>query len=39
LRIGVKPGQWGWSFEELVRSWEAAEEAAFHLLACFDHVT
>jgi alkanesulfonate monooxygenase SsuD/methylene tetrahydromethanopterin reductase-like flavin-dependent oxidoreductase (luciferase family) len=39
LRIGVKPGQWGWSFEELAHSWEAAEEAAFDLLACFDHVT
>jgi alkanesulfonate monooxygenase SsuD/methylene tetrahydromethanopterin reductase-like flavin-dependent oxidoreductase (luciferase family) len=39
LRIGVKPGQWGWSFEELARSWDAAEEAEFDLLACFDHVT
>jgi alkanesulfonate monooxygenase SsuD/methylene tetrahydromethanopterin reductase-like flavin-dependent oxidoreductase (luciferase family) len=39
LEIGIKPGQWGWSFDELTRSWEAAEEAGFDLLACFDHVT
>jgi alkanesulfonate monooxygenase SsuD/methylene tetrahydromethanopterin reductase-like flavin-dependent oxidoreductase (luciferase family) len=39
MRVGVKPGQWGWSFEELARSWDAAEEAGFDLLACFDHVT
>jgi len=39
MRIGVKPGQWGWSFEELSQSWETAEEAGFDLLACFDHVT
>jgi alkanesulfonate monooxygenase SsuD/methylene tetrahydromethanopterin reductase-like flavin-dependent oxidoreductase (luciferase family) len=39
MRVGVKPGQWGWSFEELAPSWEAAEEAGFDLLACFDHVT
>jgi alkanesulfonate monooxygenase SsuD/methylene tetrahydromethanopterin reductase-like flavin-dependent oxidoreductase (luciferase family) len=39
VRIGVKPGQWGWSFEELSRSWQAAEEVGFRLLACFDHVT
>jgi alkanesulfonate monooxygenase SsuD/methylene tetrahydromethanopterin reductase-like flavin-dependent oxidoreductase (luciferase family) len=39
VRVGVKPGQWGWSFEELAASWKAAEEAGFDLLACFDHVT
>jgi alkanesulfonate monooxygenase SsuD/methylene tetrahydromethanopterin reductase-like flavin-dependent oxidoreductase (luciferase family) len=37
--IGVKPGQWGWSFDQLAASWEAAEESGFDLLACFDHVT
>jgi alkanesulfonate monooxygenase SsuD/methylene tetrahydromethanopterin reductase-like flavin-dependent oxidoreductase (luciferase family) len=39
VRIGVKPGQWGWSFDELAESWRAAEEAGFDLLSCFDHVT
>lgn len=39
MRIGVKPGQWGWSFQELETSWAVAEEAGFDLLSCFDHVT
>jgi alkanesulfonate monooxygenase SsuD/methylene tetrahydromethanopterin reductase-like flavin-dependent oxidoreductase (luciferase family) len=39
MRIGVKTGQWGWSFDELERSSSAAEEAGFDLVACFDHVT
>jgi alkanesulfonate monooxygenase SsuD/methylene tetrahydromethanopterin reductase-like flavin-dependent oxidoreductase (luciferase family) len=39
MRIGVKPGQYGWTFDELVRSWRVAEEAEFDLLACFDHVS
>jgi alkanesulfonate monooxygenase SsuD/methylene tetrahydromethanopterin reductase-like flavin-dependent oxidoreductase (luciferase family) len=39
MRIGVKPGQWGWTFDELEGSWLAAEETGFDLLACFDHVT
>jgi alkanesulfonate monooxygenase SsuD/methylene tetrahydromethanopterin reductase-like flavin-dependent oxidoreductase (luciferase family) len=39
VRIGVKPGQWGWSFAELEESWRAAEDAGFELLSCFDHVT
>jgi alkanesulfonate monooxygenase SsuD/methylene tetrahydromethanopterin reductase-like flavin-dependent oxidoreductase (luciferase family) len=39
VRIGVKPGQWGWSFEELESSWRAAEEAGFGIISCFDHVT
>jgi alkanesulfonate monooxygenase SsuD/methylene tetrahydromethanopterin reductase-like flavin-dependent oxidoreductase (luciferase family) len=39
MRIGVKPGQWGWAFDELQASWEAAEAAGFHFISCFDHVT
>jgi alkanesulfonate monooxygenase SsuD/methylene tetrahydromethanopterin reductase-like flavin-dependent oxidoreductase (luciferase family) len=39
VRIGVKPGQWGWSFDELVGSWRAAEDAGFDIVSCFDHVT
>jgi alkanesulfonate monooxygenase SsuD/methylene tetrahydromethanopterin reductase-like flavin-dependent oxidoreductase (luciferase family) len=39
VRIGVKPGQWGWTFAELEASWRLAEEVGFDLLACFDHVT
>jgi alkanesulfonate monooxygenase SsuD/methylene tetrahydromethanopterin reductase-like flavin-dependent oxidoreductase (luciferase family) len=39
MRIGVKPGQWGWAYKELVGSWRAAEEAGFAIVSCFDHVT
>jgi alkanesulfonate monooxygenase SsuD/methylene tetrahydromethanopterin reductase-like flavin-dependent oxidoreductase (luciferase family) len=39
MRIGVKPGQWGWSFDELRAAWAAAEEAGFDLVSCFDHVS
>jgi alkanesulfonate monooxygenase SsuD/methylene tetrahydromethanopterin reductase-like flavin-dependent oxidoreductase (luciferase family) len=39
VRIGVKPGQWGWTFAELEESWRLAEEVGFDVLACFDHVT
>ena len=39
MRIGVKPGQWGWSFEELRAAWAAAEQAGFDLVSCFDHVS
>jgi alkanesulfonate monooxygenase SsuD/methylene tetrahydromethanopterin reductase-like flavin-dependent oxidoreductase (luciferase family) len=39
MRIGVKPGQWGWSFDELVASWRAAEESGFEIVSCFDHVS
>lgn len=39
MRIGVKPGQWGWSFAELESSWRVAEEAGFDIISCFDHVT
>lgn len=35
----MKPGQWGWTFGELVASWRAAETAGFDVLACFDHVS
>jgi alkanesulfonate monooxygenase SsuD/methylene tetrahydromethanopterin reductase-like flavin-dependent oxidoreductase (luciferase family) len=38
VQIGVKPGQWGWTFEELSASWRAAEEAGFDIVSCFDHV-
>ena len=38
MRIGVKAGQWGWSFEELAASWRTAEQAGFDLISCFDHV-
>jgi alkanesulfonate monooxygenase SsuD/methylene tetrahydromethanopterin reductase-like flavin-dependent oxidoreductase (luciferase family) len=38
-RIGVKVGQWGWSFEELVESWRLAEDLGFEILSSFDHVT
>jgi alkanesulfonate monooxygenase SsuD/methylene tetrahydromethanopterin reductase-like flavin-dependent oxidoreductase (luciferase family) len=39
VRIGIKPGQWGWSFDELVASWRAADEAGFGVISCFDHVS
>jgi len=39
VRIGVKPGQWGWSWPELVASWQEAERAGFDLVSCFDHAT
>jgi alkanesulfonate monooxygenase SsuD/methylene tetrahydromethanopterin reductase-like flavin-dependent oxidoreductase (luciferase family) len=39
VRIGVKPGQWGWAFEELTDSWRAAEEVGFDIVSCFDHVS
>jgi alkanesulfonate monooxygenase SsuD/methylene tetrahydromethanopterin reductase-like flavin-dependent oxidoreductase (luciferase family) len=39
MRIGVKAGQWGWSFDELRASWIAAEDAGFDLISCFGHVT
>ncbi|HWL91332.1 MAG TPA: LLM class flavin-dependent oxidoreductase [Actinomycetota bacterium] len=39
MRIGVKPGQWGWSFEELRVAWGATEDAGLDLLSCFDHVS
>jgi alkanesulfonate monooxygenase SsuD/methylene tetrahydromethanopterin reductase-like flavin-dependent oxidoreductase (luciferase family) len=39
MRLGVKPGQYGWTFDELVASWRVAEEAGFGVLSCFDHVS
>jgi len=36
VRIGIKPGQWGWTFGELEACWVAAEESGFGLLSCFD---
>jgi alkanesulfonate monooxygenase SsuD/methylene tetrahydromethanopterin reductase-like flavin-dependent oxidoreductase (luciferase family) len=39
MRIGVKPGQWGWSFDELLAAWSKAEAEGFDLLSCFDHVS
>jgi alkanesulfonate monooxygenase SsuD/methylene tetrahydromethanopterin reductase-like flavin-dependent oxidoreductase (luciferase family) len=39
MRFGVKPGQWGWTFDQLLASWTTAEEAGFDLVSCFDHVS
>src|SRR6266536_2048181 len=39
MRVGVKPGEWGWPYEELVASWRAAEEEGFAIVSCFDHVS
>jgi alkanesulfonate monooxygenase SsuD/methylene tetrahydromethanopterin reductase-like flavin-dependent oxidoreductase (luciferase family) len=39
VRLGVKPGQWGWSFAELHAAWRTAEEAGFDYISCFDRVT
>lgn len=39
MRIGVKPGQWGWGFDELVAAWTKAEAEGFDLISCFDHVS
>lgn len=29
LRIGVKPGSYGWTFDELVASWSVAEHCGY----------
>lgn len=39
MRVGVKPGQWGWTFRQLTESWDAAEARGFDVLSCFDHVS
>jgi alkanesulfonate monooxygenase SsuD/methylene tetrahydromethanopterin reductase-like flavin-dependent oxidoreductase (luciferase family) len=39
MRVGVKAGQWGWSFDELLAAWTKAEAEGFDLLSCFDHVS
>jgi hypothetical protein len=36
VRIGVKPGQWGWSFDQLTAAWERIETLGFDVLSCFD---
>jgi alkanesulfonate monooxygenase SsuD/methylene tetrahydromethanopterin reductase-like flavin-dependent oxidoreductase (luciferase family) len=39
MRVGLKPGQWGWSFHELLAAWTTAEAEGFDLVSCFDHVS
>jgi len=39
VRVGVKPGQWGWTFGDLLASWRIAEDCGFHHVSCFDHVS
>lgn len=39
IRLGVKPGQWGWRWQELEAAWSAADEAGFDVVSCFDHVS
>jgi hypothetical protein len=39
MRVRVKPGQWGWTSEDLLTSWQAAEDCGFHHISCFDHVS
>ncbi len=39
MRIGVKPGQYGWSWAQLRDAWRAAEQQGFGHLGCFDHVS
>jgi alkanesulfonate monooxygenase SsuD/methylene tetrahydromethanopterin reductase-like flavin-dependent oxidoreductase (luciferase family) len=39
MRIGVKPGQWGWTWDALQASWRAAEDSGFDIVSCFDHVS
>jgi alkanesulfonate monooxygenase SsuD/methylene tetrahydromethanopterin reductase-like flavin-dependent oxidoreductase (luciferase family) len=39
VRVGIMPGQWGWSFDELTAAWERTEALGFDLVSCFDHVT
>ena len=39
LRLGIKPGQWGWRFDQLTAAWERIERLGFHVVSCFDHVT
>src|SRR5256884_9206220 len=39
LRLGIKPGQWGWRFGELTAAWERIERPGFQVVSCFDHVT
>ena len=32
IRVGVKPGQWGWTFDQLTAAWERAEAFGIRLL-------
>lgn len=38
MQIGVKPGQRGWSYEDLRHAWMLAEAAGFDLVSTHDHV-
>lgn len=38
MRIGIKPGVWGWTFAELDAFWSAAEEEGFGHISVFDHL-
>jgi alkanesulfonate monooxygenase SsuD/methylene tetrahydromethanopterin reductase-like flavin-dependent oxidoreductase (luciferase family) len=38
MRIGVKVGQWGWSYPQLRSGWRAAEECGFAAVSCWDHL-
>jgi alkanesulfonate monooxygenase SsuD/methylene tetrahydromethanopterin reductase-like flavin-dependent oxidoreductase (luciferase family) len=39
VRVGVKPGQWGWSFDQLTSAWARIEALGFDVLSCFDHAS
>jgi alkanesulfonate monooxygenase SsuD/methylene tetrahydromethanopterin reductase-like flavin-dependent oxidoreductase (luciferase family) len=39
MRIGLKAGQWGWPFADLLEFWRSAEASGFDIISCFDHVT
>ena len=39
MRIGIKPGQWGWRWSELTQAWRLVERSGFATLSCFDHLT
>jgi hypothetical protein len=39
MRIGVNPGQWGWTFKALERTWQRAEQLGFSAISCFDHIS
>ncbi len=38
MELVVKPGQWGWPFDQLLGAWQRAEEVGFDGLSCFDHI-
>jgi alkanesulfonate monooxygenase SsuD/methylene tetrahydromethanopterin reductase-like flavin-dependent oxidoreductase (luciferase family) len=39
MRIGIRPGQWGWRFDELTAAWERIEALGFQVISCFDRVS